>query len=795
MDSDLLQQLPDAPRWALLTGQAGNYLVIGSIAFFAIAIVLWFLQAKKPSLAKPASIFFFAGCLAVLGTMACLVALFATNQFEFQYVITHGDNKTSLNYKIAGVWTAQQGSFLLWACGSAIFGMLAFRGAGLYRRWYSIAFSVFLASLSGIIAYDSPFGSMQGLTLNGVVKLPHDGTGMTPALQNYWVIIHPPTIFMGFGSLMVMFALSLAAMLTSNATDWIKIVRPWALVSASILGLGLCMGGMWAYETQGWGGFWAWDPVENVSFVPWLFTIGLIHGVIVQTTKKRWIGTNLVLGGLPFLTFVYGTFLTRSGLLDKVSVHSFAEMNHVALIVLEVFLGFAAAVFLLSFIFKGLALAQQSTSEPEAPGVDREGAYRAGILLLSLMATGIAIGMSWPWWSALRTGTGSAIEERQYHLVIVWFFIPVMLLMGIAPFISWQKNTLKEIFNKLVSVLSIAAGLTGFAMYIIQNPKIGVHQVAGASVGMPFGRSMALMPWMAVLIYVCMFTAVANIWRITEIFKRSKLGIGGFVAHIGLAVLMSGMIISRGFEQKDSGVVSQIAPPARILGYQIAFKKLDQKSPNLDDRDGKVIFSVNGPDGQKFDATPGLYYYPGEDGTPTAMVWPYVQKYFAHDFYLAMNKPVIEAWEKPLDFTEGQTRIIKAPVDDDSGEGDMTVTYKKFAMNGSPGQAGTTFGAELTIGVAGKQYDVTPTMAISQGAPDREIPAVGTNYRMALLSIDPATKAVKLQLMFAAPLYPIVLFYKPMTILVWLGTGIMTLGGLISAFSRRLRKSQPSQPE
>jgi cytochrome c-type biogenesis protein CcmF len=789
LDSDLLQQLPNAPRWALLAGQAGSTFVLGSIAFFVIAIILWVLQAKKPGLAKLAAVSFFTGCLSVLGTMACLVSLFVTNQFEYEYVITHGDAKTSLSYKIAGVWTAQQGSFLLWACGSALFAMLAFRGAGMFRRWYAIAFSAFLASLSGILAYDTPFNLMKGLTLNGVVKLPHDGTGMTPALQNYWVIIHPPTIFMGFGSLMVLFALSMSAMLTGNAVDWIKIVRPWALVSASILGLGLCMGGMWAYETQGWGGFWAWDPVENVSFVPWLFTVGLIHGIIVQTTKKRWIGTNLFLGGLPFLTFVYGTFLTRSGLLDKVSIHSFAEMNHVALIVLEVFLGVAAVAFFATYGFFGRKLAKQSTSDPDAPGIDREGAYRAGVLLLSLMATGIAIGMSWPWWSALKSGTGFAIEEKQYHLVIVWFFIPVMLLMGIAPFIGWAKISAKEIFNKLVSVLSVAAGVTGLAMYVIQNPTHGVHAIPGAQVAMPFGMHMPLKPWMAVLLYVCVFTATANIWRIVEMFKRSKLGIGGFVAHIGLAILMTGLVISRGFEQKDSGVVSQIAPPARILGYQIAFKKLDQKSPTLDDRNGKVIFSVDGPDGQKFDATPGLYYYPGEDGAPTAMVWPYVKKYFAHDFYMAMNKPVIEAWQKPLDFTEGQTRVIKAPADDDSGEGDMTVTYKKFVMNGSPGQAGTTFGAQLTIGVSGQKFDVTPTMSISDGSPERDIPAVGRTYRMAMLSIDPATKAVKLQLMFAAPLYPIVLFYKPMTILVWAGTGIMTLGGLISAFYRRARKT------
>jgi len=783
LEPDLLKQLPNAPSWAIYTGQFGRFLIFFSIVLFILSIVLSALQGKSPKLARFASISFFGGALSILGTMGCLVTLFVTNQFEFQYVFSHGDILTSLSYKIAGVWTAQQGSFLLWACTSAIFGMLAFRSSGIYRRWYVVSFSLFLACLCGILAYDTPFELMKGLNLNGVTKILHSGAGMTPALQNYWVIIHPPTIFMGFGSLTVMFALSVAAMLTGNVTDWIKIVRPWALLSASILGLGLCMGGMWAYETQGWGGFWAWDPVENVSFVPWLFTIALIHGVIVQVTKKRWIGTNLILGGLPFLTFIYGTFLTRSGLLDKVSNHSFAEMDRSSLILLVVFLVAVSAAFFVIFGVRGRVLARQSISEEDAPGIDREGMYRAGALLISLMATGIAMGMSWPWWSALRSGVGSAIEEKQYHLVIVWFFIPILIFMGIAPFVSWRKMGSKEIFNRLVSVLSVTAGLTGFALVAIQNPTIGVHLLPGATVAMPFHFHMMLMPWMAILIFVCVFTAIANIWRVVETFKRSKLGIGGFVAHVGIAVLMSGLIISRGFEQKDGNVVIPNGGPTKILGYTITYKELQQKS--ISDRDGKVIFSVEGPDGQHFDATPGLYYYQGDDGAPTAMVWPFVMKYFAHDFYMAMNKPEMFAWQKPLDFKEGQSRTIKSDLDEDPTDPGMIVTYKKFVMNGQPGQAGTSFGAQLHINDRGREYDVMPTLKIAEGEPEHDLPQVGQSYRMAMLSMDPADKSVKLQLLFSPPLYPIILFYKPMTILVWIGTGIMTLGGLIAAFARR----------
>jgi len=792
LDSDLLKQLPDAPQWAVLTGLLGKCLILGGILLFVACIVLWLLQPKRPGLAKAANITFIGGSLTILGAMACLITLFAQNQFEYLVVFSHSDILNPLKYKLASVWAAQQGSFLLWGCGSAIFGLLALRGTGLYRRWYSVTYSVFLGCLCGILAFDSPFQYLKIALLNGVAKVPHTGQGLTPSLQNYWMVIHPPTIFMGFGSLTIMFALSVAAMLTGNVSEWVKIARPWALVTISVLGVGVCMGGMWAYETLGWGGFWAWDPVENMSIVPWLFTVAFVHGIIVQVTKKRWIGSNLILGGIPFLTFVYGTLLTRSGLLDKVSNHSFAEMDKVSLILLVSLLIVVTVAFIALYIARGIKLAKQSAEEQDAPGYDREGMYRVGVLLVSLMAICISMGLSWPWWCALLTGNGRAIEERQYHLVIVWFFVPTLLLMGLAPFVAWRKMGAKDIFNRIVSVLSVTAGLTGFSLVAIQNPKIGVHLPPGATVAMPFHYKMLLMPWMAILMFVCIFTSVANIWRVAEIFKRSKLGIGGFISHLGVAMLMAGLIISRGFEEKESDVVVPGGGPTKILGYSIAFDKLENKS--LTDRDGKALFAIEGPDGQHFEADPGLYYYPGDDGAMTAMVWPYIQRHLAHDFYMAMSKPEIYAWQTPLDFQPGQTRIIKSASDEDPNDPGMTVTYKKFVMQGPAGSVGTTFGALLHINDRGREYDVTPTFQIGEDGPKRDMPQVGSSYRIAMLNMEASDHSVNLQLLFSPPLYPIMLFYKPMTILVWIGTGIMALGGLISAFARRFRKSASPRP-
>jgi len=779
--TELLKQLPDAPQWALFAGTAGRLLVYAGLGLFLASIVLWILQPKKPSLAKFASISFIGGAFSILGAMACLVALFVGNQFEYRYIFSHGDTATAIYYKIAGVWTAQEGSFLLWACTSAIFGLLAFRGTGIYRRWYCVVFSVFLACLCGILAYETPFDLIKEFALNGVAKVPHAGSGMTPSLQNYWVVIHPPTIFMGFGSLTVMFAMSVSAMLTGNAKEWIKITRPWTLVSASVLGLGLCMGGMWAYETQGWGGFWAWDPVENVSFVPWLFTVALIHGIIVQVTKNRWIGTNLMLGGMTFISFVYGTFLTRSGWLDGVSNHSFASMNRAAL---QVLIGFLATIFIFFmalFFTKGLALAKEA-SEDNSDGIDRENMYRFGTLFLSLLATGIALGMSWPWFTALQGGKGSAIEEPQYHLVVVWFFIPILLLMGLAPFVTWRKMTGKDLWNRVISVFSVSAGTTGFMLVAMQNPTIGVHMIPGSTVRMPGGFRMLLMPWMAILCFVSVFCVVANLWRIAEIVKRSKLTLGGFIAHIGVAVLMSGLIISRGFEQKERSNLDPALGSVHILGYTFTLDKIDRK--NMLDRDGKVVFNVTAPGGEKFKADLGLYYfYNGDDPEPKPMVWPFIQKHLSHDFYMAMEGPDMFAWPKPVAFKPGETKKF-AIGDPDAPIDTMSVTYQNFTRNGEPGMAGTTFGAVLHVVDDFGSFDITPTIKVG-GEPD--MPKIGPLFSMAFVGMDAADKSVNLQLLFNPPLYPITVFYKPMTILVWLGTAIFVLGGLMSAFARRNR--------
>ncbi len=780
MNPDPTSGLAHAPSWALFAGQFGKVSVSLGLALFIVAILIWAIRGTQPKAIKLATALFVTGCGTLFAAIGVLAALFINNQFEFKYVYSHGGADTSLSYKIASVWTAQEGSFLLWGCTSALFGILTIWGTGIYKRWYGIAYATFLAAICGILTYESPFNLMAEAQQHGITFLPPDGSGMTPSLQNYWVIIHPPTIFMGFGSLTVMFAYAVAAMLTGNAQAWVAKARPWTLVSASILGLGLCMGGMWAYETQGWGGFWAWDPVENVSFVPWLFCAALIHGFIVQNTKSRWTASNLLLGGMPFLAFVYGTFLTRSGLLDKVSNHSFASMDRNALVILRAFMVAVAAIYFTLFLTRGRALALKDKKDDPDRGIAREGFYRFSVITVSLFATVVSLGMSWPVITALRGGQGSAIEEPTYHMVVAWFFVPVMLAMAVAPFVSWRTMSTKDLWIRTSSVVSLSAGLTGFGMLALTNGTYGVHLLGGEHVHMPFGTQMPLVPWLAVLLFGCIFVAVGNIWRAVETSKRSSSSLGGFVAHLGFATLMAGLILSRGFEQKASDYV-QVGAPAKLLDYEVAYKGMQGKG--VTDRDGKVLFDIASPDGSHFEARPGFYMYETGEAQPGVQTWPHIEKTFSHDVYLSLHPPIVEVWDAPQTLSPGTTKTIDK----------FTVTYLEPTTEGPLGQPGAKFGAKLRVQTPEGVFDVHPTVTIQQGGLTPDMVAVGPSFQMFMSRMDAADHSVVVQLMFRHPLYPVDLFYKPLTSLVWLGTGILTLGGFLSAYTRRVRRTSKAR--
>lgn len=760
--------LPQPPEWALNVGILGRALIVTALCGFVLAIVLWALCRSRPQFSRWAKRSFVVGCCGLFGAFVSLGTLLVTRQYEFRYVYQHVDNATELQYRIAGLWAGQEGSFLLWGVTSSIFALLAMRRAGAWLRPFGIAYATFLGIIAAIGVFESPFVLQ---FLEGQIVKPPDGTGLVPSLHNYWVTIHPPTIFLGFGSLTVLFCMTLASLVQGDLADWARRIRPWAIVSATLLGLGLCMGGLWAYETLGWGGFWAWDPVENVSFVPWAITIALIHGLFVQVARGKWAFTNAMLGGLGFISFVYGTFLTRSGLLADVSKHSFAQMDRSALRLLFGMLILGVLVFGAAMVRRwriDRADAQAARPHQELP-LNRTFAYSVAICVLLILAFGAAFGMSVPVVMALFGRSAKVVDEKLYHLVLVWPMLALLVAMAVGPVLSWRGIGFKALAARMSNVLAVSLALLGVALFWIKHPLYGVDLDPAGKINTPFGFSLQLLPWMGLLIFLSIFALVANIWQAALAWRRSRSSMGAFTVHLGVIVLLAGLIISRGFERSEKLYVQE-GRPAQALGYTISYKG---PTGSYFNRNNRVEFEMVGQN-EAFSAFPGLYYVPKEGAEPEPEAWPGIHRSTFHDLYLTLGAMVFDA-TGILTFKPGESKLF---------ENEILITYRKIVRQGTPGQTGTKFGALLTIKTPTGTTSSTPMMELGAQGPIVHTARITDDLIATMQGMDAADKSVRIQLHYSKPLFPIELFYKPMTGLVWLGMGIMTLGGFLAAISR-----------
>lgn len=768
-------EIVSPPAWSLMVGLIGRVLILLSAGLFGVSAFAYLFGHRSAGLAKLGRFAFGGACAAILGSFMALGILFSTNRFEFEYVFGHADSHNALGYRIAGIWSGQEGSFLLWGACSAIFALLTVGKTGLYRRWYTIAFAFFLGGIASILAFESPFNLNM---FAGRPFVPEEGLGLAPSLQNYWVIIHPPTIFLGFGSLTALFALAFAALAEKDYETWIPIVRPWGIVSLTFVGVGLCMGGFWAYETLGWGGFWMWDPVENVSFVPWCFTAALIHGVIVQATKKKWQLTNLLLGALPFLVFLYGTFLTRSGFLSDASVHSFAEMDRSALKLLITLMAGTTLGFAGLWGFRAFQGRRAVKPQETGTGVRREAFYMMGMTALMVMGIATMIGMSVPLVQAMRGDKPRVVEEALYHQVLPWIFVPLMVLMGIAPFVAWNGMKGRDLLGRVYTIFCITIGLTGLVLFLTVVTPFGKNLELAPQVLMLGKFQVKGLAWLMVLVGICLFVLVANVWRIADIFKRSKLGTAPFLSHIGVAILMAGLIISRGFERKGQSIVME-NHPGRLMAYEVRYAGM---TSNETDRNNKLKLDIYDPHKPStkplFTATPGLYKIKMADGQENVMVWPHVERGWLMDTYVSLGQPQSNA-----------SQDVSVKVGETTQFGGLTFKYEKMTRSGEPGLKGTQFGALVTVSGGGRTEKINPHMEIGENGETIMHPAkLDDNMQLAMIAMNAADRSVTLQVQLTTPMYPVEIYHKPMTTLVWLGTGLMTLAGFASAFYRRAKK-------
>lgn len=407
---------------------------------------------------RPARIAAVLAAVAALGSAAVLLALFLGDHFEVAYVMGYSSKSLPLLYKVSAFWAGQQGSFLLWLAFHAAASLILLRS----QHTNSAMLGVFLlleAVLAMLTLAKSPFELAP--------DVPVDGAGMNPLLMDPWMAIHPPVLFLGYALLAVPLACSAGALLTkAPVTDWLATARSWTLVAWSFLGAGIFIGGYWAYKVLGWGGFWGWDPVENSSLVPWLLACALLHLLAMVRTRPGVLPVAHLAALFTYAFVLYGTFLTRSGILGDFSVHSFAGTS----------IGLTLAVVNGLVVLAGLALLFcRAGSLPQTPMYEsynsRPFAVLFGMLLLVFIAAIVFVGMSMPLLTQLM-GQPAAVDTSFYSKTTAPLALVLATLMVYAFVKRWiqHRGALLAHIGTLLALVAIVTSASGTSETVTLAP-------------------------------------------------------------------------------------------------------------------------------------------------------------------------------------------------------------------------------------------------------------------------------------------------------------------------------------
>lgn len=383
-----------------------------------------------------------------------IVNAFLTDQFQYWYVAGYSNRDLDIFFKLSGLWAGQRGSLVFWAVLLAFFAALTvFQNRKRNRDFMPYVVGV-LQGILGFFLVVLLFAGVNPFEQLGFV--PADGQGLNPQLQNYWMTIHPPVLYLGFTAFSIPFAFAMAALLNGRLDSrWIVVTRRWTLVSWFFLTNGIIFGMRWAYEELGWGGYWFWDPVENASLLPWLTATAFLHSIMIQENRGMLKVWNMSLVLLTFLLTIFATFLTRSGLIE--SVHSFAQNTGIAFIFLA-FMGsiFVAAVILILYRLPALRSENQIESF-----VSREAAFLLNNLVLLGAAFAILWGTIFPLVSEAFTGQPIAVGPPFFNRVNIPIGLVLLALTGIGPVIAWRRATGRNLKRNFALPVGIGVAVSG----------------------------------------------------------------------------------------------------------------------------------------------------------------------------------------------------------------------------------------------------------------------------------------------------------------------------------------------
>ncbi|HTY38415.1 MAG TPA: cytochrome c-type biogenesis CcmF C-terminal domain-containing protein [Bacteroidota bacterium] len=762
------------------------------IAFLAALAAAFFyfrsVQKSSPTLIPWARNSYHLATILLLSSSAIFLYLILTHQFQYKYVWEYSSTTLPTPLLMSTFYAGQEGSFTLWALYTSVIGLILMLYSS--RRNYEgeamAVYSLILSFLLLMLVVKNPFtfiwdafpadliksGPIPAGLANVVVldaakgiwaQFPNEGRGLNPLLQNYWMVIHPQILFTGFSSMAVPYTLAVAALWKRDYTSWIRVATPWAVFGSMVLGTGIIMGGYWAYETLGWGGFWGWDPVENSSLIPWLICVASIHTALNQRKSGAFVKTNFVFSLLTFLMALYSTFLTRSGVLGDTSVHSFVDP------------GMWVYWLLLSFIavFTAIGFGIFFRRRREMPKVpvkhsyfSREFALFLGAFTLSFVALFVAIGTSSPIITSILKGKASAVEVGYYVKTNLPLGIIVGLLSGLGQLLWWKHSNARSLLRSMAKPSVLALGVTLIVFFMLGSENV-----------------------MILLFTFCSaFSLFSNIQVGYEVFMGNPKFVGGSIAHIGIAIMCLGFVTSSRYDSKTT-VSLERGKPVETLGYRLTYlgyKELDAE---------RYAFNVQVEHGDVKKVVSPLMRFNTQENTTIRN--PDIINFISRDFYVS---PLTvqeggQAEELPVRLPKGSSEKVK----------DLRLEFMEYEFSDEQ-RAAMTDGKEFFIkakirvtagpqtkdldllmksGPAGPEFVPTPftspsgatyEFAIKQMMPNQEDPSKSMVEIMVKMPADPASSKEDTLVIEAS--------VKPMINLVWAGTITLVIGFLLTIMRR-----------
>ncbi|MEZ5358550.1 MAG: cytochrome c biogenesis protein CcsA [Candidatus Zixiibacteriota bacterium] len=712
----------------------GALLIVLALAATATSTVSYFMVTRGyQRFASLARVSYYYFTVLTLGAAFLLLYYFLVGDYSYKYVFEYSSSQLPFFFMIAAFWGGQQGTYLLWMSLLSILGFyLIFRGKE-YTNYAMVFYGLINLFFCTMLIILSPFE-----------KLPvpqADGAGLNPLLIDYWMVIHPPVMFIGYASAALPFVIALAALFTNRYKNWLTVVFTPVIIVATALAAGNIMGGFWAYKTLGWGGYWAWDPVENSSLVPWLISLALIHGIIMERPNGAMRKTNLFLSISVFLLVIYGTFLTRSGVLADFSVHSFVDLGQNGFLI-SFMIGTAILALLLFFArftsIKGPSIDMSVTS--------KQFTLIFSIWALCLIAVFVLAGTSWPLITGFF-GQAGAVDTEVYTRISFPLAILMGVFMSFAPIVTWKSGSASTVFKKLLLPAILAVVITGISFFFgVTSPSYLAY------------------------IFTVSLALAANLISLVKFLPGNMMKAGAQLAHFGFALMLLGILGSSAYATHEKVVINR-DDTGNAFGMQLTYQGMANE---LTTPDNELLLAVQ-DGGASYEARPKLYWSSRMGGM---MKKPFIRRHLFYDMYFSP--------EQIQDLSEDRGVTLKR--DQSVQLGDYFLYFKEFDAQAHSEGAAMRFGAILEVQDAeGNKEQITPAISFEQGVmhhEDASLMAGDADHQVRLETINADDGSIKLTVSGLTADLPqdrliMEVSKKPTMNFLWAGTILLVLGCLV----------------